>query len=390
MNIAFFFHDSTLLSGATRSFLGIMETLVAKKQAKAFLFVPVIGDGSLCQYFDEKGIQYTRFDYQQYWYTRSIKSLLKSPLFVLKTLKERAFCRRKVHATLRENGVSLIYQNTSVILAGLWASNGTIPVVTHFREFGREDYGRYRCYGQKWFIKRIRQYAGAVFISKSVSEKYVPLLSNTKCRVIPNDVDYPEQYRGCSPTIEFDGDGTKVRCLIAGNIVPGKGQLEALLDLLPAFERYPNLELFIAGSIVDQTYYSKIIEVVKANSLEKRVTYLGMRKDLPEVRKSMHVAIISSFSEGFGRVTIEALASGMIVFGFDSAGTSELIRDGENGFLYDRRNESRSLSAKLIEFLCNQEKYSSIRSNAIDYSKRFMGGQCAQSCFEFFQAIVGA
>ena len=47
-----------------------------------------------------------------------------------------------------------------------------------------------------------------------------------------------------------------------------------------------------------------------------------------------------SKNEAQGRVTIEAMFYGCPIIGFNSGGTKEIIKDGENGFLYDNEQEA--------------------------------------------------
>ena len=59
---------------------------------------------------------------------------------------------------------------------------------------------------------------------------------------------------------------------------------------------------------------------------------------------------------------LEAMAQGKIVVASDVGGHKELIRDQENGYLFESGNEL-SLAAKVLEVLNQQSTWSDIRIN---------------------------
>ncbi len=62
--------------------------------------------------------------------------------------------------------------------------------------------------------------------------------------------------------------------------------------------------------------------------------FVGLRRgeDLARHYASADLFVFPSQSETFGNVTLEALASGLAVVGFNNAAVADLIRQGENGF----------------------------------------------------------
>ena len=70
--------------------------------------------------------------------------------------------------------------------------------------------------------------------------------------------------------------------------------------------------------------------------------------------------------EGFGRVTIEAMQRAIPVLGFNSGGTSELVKDGHNGFLF---NNSEDFILGLKKLLSSNVEYNRIRKSAYEDSR---------------------
>ena len=54
-----------------------------------------------------------------------------------------------------------------------------------------------------------------------------------------------------------------------------------------------------------------------------------------------------TFYESFGRVVVEAMACGLPVVCHRAGGYAEVIRDGENGFLFDTNEEASEIISKL-------------------------------------------
>ena len=53
------------------------------------------------------------------------------------------------------------------------------------------------------------------------------------------------------------------------------------------------------------------------------VKFLGIRKDIYSLMKNAMALVVSSPSEGFGFITVEAMLNGCLVIGRNTAGTKE-------------------------------------------------------------------
>lgn len=73
--------------------------------------------------------------------------------------------------------------------------------------------------------------------------------------------------------------------------------------------------------------------------LSERVTLAGFRSDLEFLLQGADVFVFPSLREGLGMAALEAMACRVPVAAADSRGTREYIRDGENGFLCNGREE---------------------------------------------------
>lgn len=127
--------------------------------------------------------------------------------------------------------------------------------------------------------------------------------------------------------------------LCAGRIDPVKNQQWLIAQAPEMFRKHPRLLLVLAGACTDPEY---------GKSLDRQIAYLGLAHrvlltgGLPSgdarlvgLFQEARAVLLSSISETFGLVLLEAWAAGTTVISSRTSGASALIRDGENGWLFD-------------------------------------------------------
>ncbi len=111
-------------------------------------------------------------------------------------------------------------------------------------------------------------------------------------------------------------------------------------------------------------YYLSIIRLISMRGVSTNVRWWGDLIDQPQLKfaifKQSDILVhLSSFEgETFGRVVIEAMASGLPVITTDWQALNELIRDGDNGYLVSVRNDEvdmAELVSSLVWFMDHQE-----------------------------------
>lgn len=92
-------------------------------------------------------------------------------------------------------------------------------------------------------------------------------------------------------------------------------------------------------------------ELANSLGLGRRVTFLGHRNDIPSLLSTMDVFVLPSFSEGMSNTLLEAMASGIATIASDVGGNSEIIRNGQDGFLFpnDDQEALRLLLVRMLE-----------------------------------------
>lgn len=184
-------------------------------------------------------------------------------------------------------------------------------------------------------------------VDRYVQIKAVP---QKKILFIPNSVD----------TRRFYPDST-VRALIRTSLGIKHqfcwlaiGRLELQKDyptMLSAFSilvnQYPETQLLICGT---GSLQDEIKELVSTLQLERNVQLLGIRKDIPQLMNSVDGYVMSSAWEGMPIVLLEASATGLPIVSTDVGGNSEVVIDGQNGFLAPPHDD-RALASQMAKLM---------------------------------------
>ena len=109
------------------------------------------------------------------------------------------------------------------------------------------------------------------------------------------------------------------------------------------------LEIVGAGSGMEE-----VRKMIAEYCLESYVELLGEKKNVIDYYTKASVFLCTSRWEGFGMVVTEAMECGLPVVSFKTDGPSEIIRDGENGYLVDNFNLEQFADA--VEQLMKNEK----------------------------------
>jgi len=163
----------------------------------------------------------------------------------------------------------------------------------------------------------------------------------------------------CSDLSRFEGVDTSGlreefgiprRSRVIGNIaalVGHKGQIY-LVDALPhILQRFPDLVCFIVGEgVLRESLEQRVCEL----GIQDHVIFAGFRADALRFYNLFEVFVISSHMEGLCTSVQEAFALGTPVVVTNAGGLTEMVEDGVNGLVAEKRNP-RALAAGVIRML---------------------------------------
>ncbi len=127
--------------------------------------------------------------------------------------------------------------------------------------------------------------------------------------------------------------------LALARIDPVKNQLWVVRQLPRIVARHPRALLVLAGACTNADYGVELHREIRQLGLSEHVLLTGgLSPGTPEVAgllQEARVALLPSVSETFGLVVLESWAAGASVLASRTTGALALVRDGENGSLFD-------------------------------------------------------
>ncbi len=118
-----------------------------------------------------------------------------------------------------------------------------------------------------------------------------------------------------------------------GRLAPQKNPMDFIRLAVALTERHPDVTFLYVG---DGPMRASVEEAAAAAGLGERLRILGVRHDVPDLLRAMDLFLLTSLWEGLPRVVLQALATGVPVLAYDTAGISEAVREGVNGHLVAR------------------------------------------------------
>ncbi len=139
-------------------------------------------------------------------------------------------------------------------------------------------------------------------------------------------------------------DGQVLKLLYTGRISYDKGVHTAIeaVALLVKEHGLRNLSLTIVGQGATD-YMQRLYDLIRSEKIEEYIVFRGWQaKDqLPNLYLHADIFLFTSiWQEPFGRVLVEAMASGIAVVGTTAGGAAEILQEGVNGLTFPPGNAS--------------------------------------------------
>ena len=180
-----------------------------------------------------------------------------------------------------------------------------------------------------------------VLVSKGLHKFYHKKMRTFKCKCvyIPNAIENIPRTK--SPL-------TSEHIISVGRLSPEKGYLDLLKIYLDLKKKKCKWHLDIVG---DGSERSRLEKFIKENNLENDVTLHGFKKskEIEKLMQKSSIYVMTSYTESFGIVLLEAMSNGLPCLAFDSAeGAKEVITSGRDGYLIKHRN-FKAMEKKILD-----------------------------------------
>lgn len=130
--------------------------------------------------------------------------------------------------------------------------------------------------------------------------------------------------------------------LCLGRIDPVKNQSWLVEQASAILQKHPRAYLVLAGPTTDVPYHQALQKRIAQLGLDNRIQFTGLLAPgdprLLGLLQAATALVLPSLSETFGLVILEAWAAGTVVLSARASGPAALVRDGQNGWLFDLEN----------------------------------------------------
>lgn len=221
--------------------------------------------------------------------------------------------------------------------------------------------------------KLLYKHASGIVAQTNYSKQFLEneIKHNNIC-VIPNPVQ---------PFNKTPKEGNNI-ILNVGRLIKTK-KIDILIDVFSKTD-VSDWELWIVGDGPELQYLEKI---AKDKGLINSVKFWGNQKDIQWYYSQADIFAFPSVSEGFPNALLEALSAGLACISFDCvAGPSDLIQNGENGFLIKVFDE-KSFLDKLSTLMDNVELRHKLGAKAMASVSKYEISKIGESYLKFLQII---
>ena len=307
----------------------------------------------LCKkYKVELAVTYKLYEKSAFFLDPSIKVIYLTDVKPNHESFRKAIKNKKIFSFFKEafKAIKVLYYRRKTMIKYIKDTNSDIIIST--RDIYNSWLGKYgkkgvlkigwehnHFHGDYSYAKRIEKSVKKldcfVLVSNELKEFYEKRITNKcKCIWITNFLeDIPEKTSSLQ----------EKNLISVGRLSKEKGYFDLLLLFKKLNKQYPDWILHIVG---DGDEKEKLEKFVEEESLKDNVIFHGFQKKdyIDSLYHKSSIYLMTSYTESFGIVLIEAMSHGLPCIAYSSAeGARNIIKNNENGFIISDRCEEEML-----------------------------------------------
>ena len=169
------------------------------------------------------------------------------------------------------------------------------------------------------------------------------------------------------------------------------GRLESVKDqdmMVRAFNQFhqshPGYKLVIYG---EGPMRKQLEALISSLGLEGTVVLPGRNNNVWEAISSAECFLLSSEYEGMSNAMVEALCLGLPVVSTKVAGATEIIKDGENGYLVDVK-DCEAMAKYMCQIADNDELRQNLSAGAVKVYELFRADRICQEWVDYLSGLM--
>lgn len=381
LNVLFIPSDNNRTSGAFLSMANLIVNLKNKYDINEYVILPNEGNGEAILL--DNGINFKLINSRDWVVPLSQK---RDSKFISEVNRKRRINDNAIldiRKVIQEKDIDIVHINTTYSYVGAEAAIGEkIPFVWHLREFLEEDQSN-TLWDREQGNQLINRADKIIAISDSIFRKYENIFDKNRLVRIYNGIDANRFYK---PEKNIFNDNI-IKFIMVGGFEYYKGQIEFAKACVELYSSgFHDFEVCFVGT--GRFDVRKQVEEIFSTANMENVSYEGYKENVEDYYEKSDVSFTCAKSEAFGRTTVEAMLSGNIVVGVDSAGTQELINNGKTGILY-KQGDSHDLFVKMLDVINNKDNSKKIAAEGRKFMYENMTAEInADNIYSIYNEII--
>ena len=371
--------------GANKSLLTVICYLRERFGIKPIVLLP--SKGPMCRALEDVEIPFVVKHY--YWWVNDnhgvFQWLLNKRKQLRNQLKIGGLCDSVLTLSQERYGDNpvLVYTNSVCVNVGIFmAEHLGIPHVWQFREsLSLFSLSLSLALSLKLWQKDVNK--RYVLISDYMMKYYHPYLPAERMNCIYNGVSLPERAERETENM-LKG---RLKVAIVGVVCQQKNQLELLQAQSMLHKQGIDIDTYIIGTNKKE-YLQQVGAYVQENDLLKYVHIMGHQEDVFSILKEINLGVVCAADEAFGRTTIEFMLMKMPVVVSDSGANPELIRNGQDGYIYPS-GDVNTLADAIKRYVMHPELLQSQGESAYQYAiDNFSAEKNAEAIYKVITEVM--
>lgn len=204
--------------------------------------------------------------------------------------------------------------------------------------------------------------------NKVKTPKSLAFFFKSKFKILKNAIDISRIENTLLDTdqaIDVDIETSVNNMIYIGSIVERKGLRHLVNSLKILKEDSLDFKLYIVGDLeFDSVHTNELKDLINKLDLKDNIRFLGYLDEPLNLLKSMDLLVLPSLDEGVPKSVIESICIGVPVVATDVGGTTEIVKNLENGIIVEPGDE-KDLYSGIMKFFQNKK---SITESAKDMS----------------------
>lgn len=221
--------------------------------------------------------------------------------------------------------------------------------------------------------------AAGILTQTRYAQSYYEKKYPSKTKVFYNPMTMTEQQVGMATR------AAKEKVFVSVGRLDGVKDQDMMIRAFNQFhKKHPEYKLVIYGEGPQRT---QLEDLISSLGLDGAVMLPGRNNNVWDAISSAECFLLSSKYEGMSNAMVEALCLGLPVISTKVAGATEIIKDGENGYLVDV-GDADSMTKYMCRIADNDELRQKLSAGAVKVYELFRADKICQEWVEYLDGLM--